>query len=273
MAALLALDLGDLIGADGTVFRTRRGELSLALDDFTLLAKSLRPPPDKHHGLADVETRHRHRELDLMSSEETRAVFITRAKVISAIRALPRRRRLRRGRDADAAADLRRRGRAAVRHAPQPARARPLPADRDRAVPQAADRRRARARLRDRQELPQRGRLVQAQPRVHGARVVRGLRGLRGHRAPLRGAGRLRRRGGRLRGRDRLLRAVAARDARRRDRRAHEGRHPRQPRAGVAPGGDARAGARRARRGDLGPARRPPAVAATSSPSWSSRRS
>ncbi len=86
MARLLALDLGDLLGADGTVFRTRRGELSLAIDDFALLAKSLRPPPDKHHGLADVETRHRHRELDLMASEETRGVFIARAKVIAAIR-------------------------------------------------------------------------------------------------------------------------------------------------------------------------------------------
>jgi lysyl-tRNA synthetase class 2 len=86
LARLLHLDLGDLIGADGTIFRTRRGELSLRLDGFTLLAKSLRPPPDKHHGLADVETRHRHREVDLLSNEETRAVFITRAKVISAIR-------------------------------------------------------------------------------------------------------------------------------------------------------------------------------------------
>ena len=86
MEQLLALDLGDLLGVDGTIFRTRRGELSLALEDFTLLAKSLRPPPDKHHGLADVETRHRHRELDLMASEEIRAVFITRARVISAVR-------------------------------------------------------------------------------------------------------------------------------------------------------------------------------------------
>jgi len=86
MARLLQLDLGDLIGADGTVFRTRRGELSLRLDDFMLLAKSLRPPPDKHHGLADVETRHRHRELDLIANEQTRAVFVTRAKVIAAIR-------------------------------------------------------------------------------------------------------------------------------------------------------------------------------------------
>ena len=48
---LVSLDLGDLVGADGTVFRTRRGELSLKLDDWTLLAKSLRPPPEKHHGL------------------------------------------------------------------------------------------------------------------------------------------------------------------------------------------------------------------------------
>jgi lysyl-tRNA synthetase class 2 len=86
MARLLDLDLGDLVGADGTVFRTRRGELSLKLDGVTLLAKSLRPPPDKHHGLADVETRHRHREIDLLSSEDVRATFITRAKVIAAVR-------------------------------------------------------------------------------------------------------------------------------------------------------------------------------------------
>ena len=83
---LLDLDLGDLIGVDGTAFNSRRGELSLRVTDFELLAKSLRPPPDKHHGLTDVETRFRHREADLMSNEETRAVFITRARMISAIR-------------------------------------------------------------------------------------------------------------------------------------------------------------------------------------------
>jgi lysyl-tRNA synthetase, class II len=86
MERLLSLDLGDLLGADGTVFRTRRGELSLALLDFTILAKTLRPPPEKHHGLADVETRFRQRELDLMSSEEARRLFITRARMIGAIR-------------------------------------------------------------------------------------------------------------------------------------------------------------------------------------------
>jgi lysyl-tRNA synthetase class 2 len=84
---LLSLDLGDLIGVDGSVFRTRRGELSLRVEDWALLAKSLRPPPEKHHGLADVETRFRHRELDLIANEETREVFLTRAKVITAIRA------------------------------------------------------------------------------------------------------------------------------------------------------------------------------------------
>src|SRR5919107_963438 len=86
MARLLALDLGDLLGADGTVFRTRRGELSLKLDGYTVLAKSLRPPPEKHHGLADVETRFRFRELDLMANAEIRDLFVTRAKAITAIR-------------------------------------------------------------------------------------------------------------------------------------------------------------------------------------------
>jgi lysyl-tRNA synthetase class 2 len=83
---LVHLDLGDLIGADGTVFRTRRGELSVKVEDWMLLAKSLRPPPDKHHGLQDLETRQRHRELDLMANEETRELFVTRARIISETR-------------------------------------------------------------------------------------------------------------------------------------------------------------------------------------------
>jgi lysyl-tRNA synthetase class 2 len=86
MERLLALDLGDLVGVDGTAFRSRRGELSLRVDDFAVLAKSLRPPPDKHHGLQDVETRLRQRELDLMANEESRAVFLTRAGVVAAVR-------------------------------------------------------------------------------------------------------------------------------------------------------------------------------------------
>jgi lysyl-tRNA synthetase class 2 len=84
---LLSFDLGDLLGADGIVFRSRRGELSLKLEGYTLLAKSLRPPPEKHHGLTDVETRFRHRELDLIANEEARELFMTRAQVITAVRA------------------------------------------------------------------------------------------------------------------------------------------------------------------------------------------
>ena len=73
MARLLDLDLGDIVGVDGVAFRSRRGELSLRVEGFELLAKSLRPPPDKFHGLQDVETRFRHRELDLIANEESRA--------------------------------------------------------------------------------------------------------------------------------------------------------------------------------------------------------
>jgi len=87
MARLLDLDLGDLIGVDGTVFATRRGELSLRVEEYAVLAKSLRPPPEKHHGLQDVETRSRRRELDLLANPEARALFITRAKAITAVRA------------------------------------------------------------------------------------------------------------------------------------------------------------------------------------------
>jgi lysyl-tRNA synthetase class 2 len=83
---LTSLDLGDLIGIDGTAFASRRGELSLRVDDWTLLAKSLRAPPEKFHGLEDVETRYRRRELDLIANEESRELFILRSKVISAVR-------------------------------------------------------------------------------------------------------------------------------------------------------------------------------------------
>jgi lysyl-tRNA synthetase, class II len=86
MERLLGLDLGDLIGVDGTALRSRRGELTLRVDASTLLAKSLRPPPEKHHGLTDVETRFRQRELDLLANEEARELFVTRSHVISTVR-------------------------------------------------------------------------------------------------------------------------------------------------------------------------------------------
>ena len=86
-AELVSLDLGDLLGVDGAAMRSRHGEISLRVEDFEVLGKALRPPPDKHHGLTDVETRYRHRELDLIASDEVRRLFVDRARIVSAVRA------------------------------------------------------------------------------------------------------------------------------------------------------------------------------------------
>ena len=84
---LLSLDLGDLLGVDGSAMRSRHGEVSLRVESFQVLTKALRPPPDKFHGLADVETRYRRRELDLIASEDSRRLFLDRARIVSAVRA------------------------------------------------------------------------------------------------------------------------------------------------------------------------------------------
>jgi lysyl-tRNA synthetase, class II len=83
---LVSLDIGDLIGVDGTAFKTRRGQLSLLVTNWVLLAKSLRSVPKEYYGVEDVETRYRHREVDLLVNEESRALFILRTKVVRAIR-------------------------------------------------------------------------------------------------------------------------------------------------------------------------------------------
>jgi lysyl-tRNA synthetase class 2 len=83
---LTHLDLGDLVGVDGTIIRSRAGELTVSLEDVTLLAKSLRPPPTEYYGLHDVETRFRRRELDLIANEDARKLFIDRAKAITEVR-------------------------------------------------------------------------------------------------------------------------------------------------------------------------------------------
>ncbi len=87
MGRLLSLDLGDLLGVDGAPLRSRHGELTLRVDGYQILGKALRPPPDKHAGLTDVETRHRRRELDLIANEEARELFADRARIVSAVRA------------------------------------------------------------------------------------------------------------------------------------------------------------------------------------------
>ena len=80
------IDIGDIIGASGKLFRTKSGELTLEVSDFAMLCKSLRPLPEKWHGLADVEKRYRQRYLDLISNEESRSIFVLRSKIITAVR-------------------------------------------------------------------------------------------------------------------------------------------------------------------------------------------
>jgi len=84
---LSLLDLGDFVGAEGTIRRTKRGELSVAVQTWTLLSKSLRPLPDKWHGLTDVEARYRQRYLDLITNEQSRETFRRRSAIIKAVRA------------------------------------------------------------------------------------------------------------------------------------------------------------------------------------------
>ncbi len=79
-------DLGDIVGARGTLFRTRTGELSIKVTELRLLAKSIRPLPEKFHGLADQEQKYRQRYVDLIVSEDTRRVFVLRSRIIQAMR-------------------------------------------------------------------------------------------------------------------------------------------------------------------------------------------
>ena len=80
------LDIGDFLGVSGHLFRTRTGEVTLEVQDYTLLAKSLHPLPEKWHGLKDVETRYRQRYLDLLANAEVRQTFVVRSQVVTAMR-------------------------------------------------------------------------------------------------------------------------------------------------------------------------------------------
>ncbi len=83
---LKEIDIGDILGISGRLFRTKTSEPTIAVSDLTLLAKSLQPLPEKWHGLSDVDTRYRQRYLDLISNPETKETFRIRSQVISAIR-------------------------------------------------------------------------------------------------------------------------------------------------------------------------------------------
>jgi lysyl-tRNA synthetase class 2 len=84
--AFKLLDLGDIVGVTGYVFKTQKGELSVHMQRFQILCKSLEPLPEKFHGVQDVEIKYRHRHLDLISDPDSRKVFETRSKIIRTIR-------------------------------------------------------------------------------------------------------------------------------------------------------------------------------------------
>lgn len=88
MEALKLVDVGDIIGAEGTIRRTPRGELSVKNQSFRILGKSLLPLPEKYHGLTDVETRYRQRYLDLIMNPESKDTLVKRSRIISEIRKL-----------------------------------------------------------------------------------------------------------------------------------------------------------------------------------------
>ena len=170
------LDAGDWVEVAGTVFRTKTNELSVKASHLGFLVKALRPLPSKWHGLTDVRAavpaavrrshRERQRQGDVRDARENRPLHSQ----------LLRWAWVHRSGDADDAADRERRGGPAVSHASQRARHRPVHAHRAGALPQAAHRRRTVARVRDQPQLPQRGDLHAAQPRVHDAGVLRGIR-------------------------------------------------------------------------------------------------
>ncbi len=80
------LDIGDIVGVSGFVFRTKKGEISLHCKGFQILCKSLEPLPEKYHGIADIEIKYRYRHLDLITDPESRKVFIMRSKIIAEVR-------------------------------------------------------------------------------------------------------------------------------------------------------------------------------------------
>ncbi len=89
-ARMLDLDIGDIVSVEGDVYVTQRGQLTLGVKRGTMLAKALRPPPDRHHGMEDLGQRYRYRELDLLANAKTREMFFKRTKMIEAIHELLR---------------------------------------------------------------------------------------------------------------------------------------------------------------------------------------
>ena len=101
-------DLGDILGAKGRVFKTNTNELTIEVTEIILLTKSIRPLPEKFHGLSDQETKYRQRYVDLIVNEDTRDTFLKRSKIMSGIRSFMQEHEFFRGRNAYVAPHTRR---------------------------------------------------------------------------------------------------------------------------------------------------------------------
>ena len=166
-AAFKKLDVGDIIGVKGEVFRTKTGELSVRAEELTLLAKSLRPLPEKFHGLTDTEMRYRQRYVDLIANPDVKATFVKRSQILKEIRAYLDEKGFLEV-DTPILTPLRDRClRPAVLYPSQYPEHGYGAAHRDRAVPQAPDRGRHGPRVRSGPHLPQRGHGPHPQPGVH----------------------------------------------------------------------------------------------------------
>ena len=182
-AGIADLDLGDFLAVSGPLFRTRTQEITVEARSYAVLTKALRPPPEKWHGIEDVEIRYRQRYLDLMSNADVREIFRKRSAIVAAIR------RYLDGRgfmEVETPVLQAEAGGAAA--TPFVTHHRALDQDFFSAhlagtAPEAAGHRRLRPRVRDEPHLPQRRRVVEVQPRVHDARDVPGVRRLQRRRA------------------------------------------------------------------------------------------
>ena len=166
-AALCDLDVGDWIAVHGAMMRTKRGQLSVAVDSFELMSKSLRPLPEKFHGLTDKETRYRQRYVDLVMNPEVRTTFERRFKIVSAIRRYMEDAGYYEVETPFLHAIIGGANAKPLHHALQRARPRLLPAHRHGAAAEALARGRFREGVRDWPSVPQRGHGSVPQSRVH----------------------------------------------------------------------------------------------------------
>ena len=182
-------DLGDFIQAEGSLMRSRTGEVTLLVSAFKMLAKAVSPLPAakdeevdgqiiRHATLSDPETRFRERYADLAINEDVREIFRTRTAVVRSLQRFMDESWFPGSGNPHFAAHLRRRGRAAFYHASQPAKTGIIPAHLLRAVPETAAGRRPGPRVRDWPRFPQRRCILQTQSRIHTVGVLLGLRGL-----------------------------------------------------------------------------------------------